>query len=72
MLSTEADILSPKGELSLKISKETEDAPDAVTPTMNYHPALPLKLVGLTMGKYIDELHESGEYDTAAKEYENI
>jgi histidinol phosphatase-like PHP family hydrolase len=68
LLSTEADILSVDGELSLDISKKAENALDLITPTMNYHPLLPLKFVGLTMGKYIDELHESGAYEKAAAE----
>ena len=67
LLSCEADILSLDGETSLDISNEAERALDAVTLTMNYHPLLPLKFVGLTMGKYIDELIESGEYNEAAK-----
>ncbi len=67
LLSCEADILSVNGETSLKISSEAEAALDVVTLTMNYHPLLPLKFVGLTMGKYIDELIESGEYNEAAK-----
>ena len=66
LLSCEADILTLSGETSLEISNEAERALDAVTLTMNYHPLLPLKFVGLTMGKYIDELIESGEYNTAA------
>lgn len=68
LLSTEADILSLDGELSLDISEQAENALDMITPTMNYHPLLPLKFVGLTMGKYIDGLHESGEYEKAAAE----
>ena len=68
LLSAEADIISLDGELSLEASSETEAALDLVTPTMNYHPCLPLKFVGLTMGRKIDELHESGAYEKAAAE----
>ena len=67
LLSCEADILSLDGETSLEISSEAERALDAVTLTMNYHPSLPLKFVGLTMGKYIDGLIENGEYHKAAE-----
>lgn len=66
ILSTEADIISLDGEISLNVNKQAEAALDLVTPTMNYHPCLPLAFVGLTMGKKIDELHESGAYETAA------
>lgn len=68
MLSTEADIISLTGELSLKASSKTEAALDLVTPTLNYHPCLPLIFVGLTMGRKIDELHSSGAYEKAAAE----
>ena len=67
LLSAEADIISLDGKLSLDASCQTEAALDLVTPTMNYHPCLPLMFVGLTMGKKIDELHESGAYGKAAE-----
>ena len=38
-----------------------------VTPTMNYHPLLPLTFVRLTYGKEVDGLHDSGEYAAAAE-----
>ncbi len=66
LLSTEADILSLDGEMSLVPTRETEAALDLITPTLNYHPCLPLVFVGLTMGRKIDELHESGAYERAA------
>ena len=72
LLSCEADIVSANGETSLDISKDAERALDAVTLTMNYHPSLPLKFVGLTMGKYIDALIESGEYNEAATSFGGV
>ncbi len=68
LLSTEADILSFDGEISLKPSFKTEEVLDFVTPTLNYHPCLPLEFVKLTYGKEIDKLYESGAYEQAAME----
>ena len=67
LLSTEADILSDGGETSLALSYEAEKQLDLVTPTVNYHPLLPLKFVHLTYGKDVNGLHESGEYKAAAE-----
>ena len=67
LLSAEVDILSEKGDLSLKLSLKGEEQLDLVTPTMNYHPLLPLRFVHLTYGKDVDRLHESGEYQDAAR-----
>lgn len=64
LLSTEADILSTNGETALKISKNAEDALDLVTPTVNYHPLLPLKAVEVTYGRCIEEIHKSGLYNS--------
>ena len=66
-LSTETDILTQDGDISLDISRAAENALDFVMPTFNFHPLLPLDLVKLTYGKYINGLHESGEYENAAK-----
>ncbi len=66
ILSTETDILNLDGELSLHPSPETERALDMIAPTLNYHPCLPLIFVGLTTGKRIDGLHDSGMYGEAA------
>lgn len=66
LLSTEADILSVNGDLSLPLTPEAIQALDLVTPTMNYNPALPLCMVHLTYGRDIDGLHESGAYALAA------
>ena len=66
-LSTETDILTEDGDISLDISRAAEDALDFVMPTFNFHPLLPLAFVKLTYGKYINGLHESGEYENAAK-----
>ena len=68
LLSVEADILSMDGKTALRLSPEAEQALDFVTPTMNYHPLLPLKFVHLTYGKDVNGLHESGEYARAAAE----
>ena len=62
LLSTEADILSPAGETSLAISSAAEAALDLVTPTVNYHPLLPLKAVEVTYGRCIGKIHGSGLY----------
>ena len=67
LLSTEADILDTNGITALKISKKAEDALDLVTPTVNYHPLLPLKAVEVTYGRCIAEIHSSGVYDAFAK-----
>lgn len=62
LLSTETDILNTDGELSLTISKEAEMALDMVTPTINYHPLLPLETVAATDIKQVDLFHGSGRY----------
>ena len=62
LLSTEVDILTLEGDTSLKISKPVEDALDLVTPTINYHPLLPLRAVEVTMSKTIKDFYESGLY----------
>ena len=67
LLSTETDILSLHGEISLDISAAAENALDLVSPTLNYHPLLPLEFVKLTYGKCVNGLHESGEYLRAAE-----
>lgn len=67
LLSTEADILNMEGDLSLNISREAERALDLTTPTLNYHPLLPLRAVHLTYGRDIDGMHESGEYERMAR-----
>ena len=68
LLSAEADIISADGELSLTPSAAIEKTLDLLSPTLNYHPLLPLYFVRLTYGKYVNALHESGEYlNTAEK-----
>ncbi len=62
LLSVEADILDTDGRTSLTLSKEAEDALDLTTPTLNFHPLLPLKAVEVTMGRTIAEIHGSGLY----------
>ncbi len=56
LLSVEADIVSLDGGIALPRSREAPDALDFVTPTMNYHPLLPLKFVRPTYGKCVDAL----------------
>lgn len=67
LLSTEADIISLDGDTSLTLTQAGERALDLVTPTLNYHPLLPLKFVHLTYGKDCNALHESGEFQEAAE-----
>ncbi len=62
LLSTEADILTTDGTTALKLSSAGENALDLVTPTVNYHPLLPLKAVEVTYGRCIAEIHSSGLY----------
>lgn len=62
LLSTETDILTIDGDLSLAISKEVENALDFVAPTINYHPLLPLEMVAATDIKQVDRFHSSGRY----------
>ena len=67
LLSTEADILNLDGDTSLSLTEAGERALDLVTPTLNYHPLLPLKFVHLTYGRDCNALHESGEFQEAAE-----
>jgi len=62
LLSTEADILDMHGTTALSLSPKGEEALDLVTPTVNYHPLLPLKAVEVTMGRTIEDIHNSGLY----------
>lgn len=66
LLSAEADILSTDGTTALKLSCAGENALDLVTPTVNYHPLLPLKAVEVTYGRCIAEIHSSGLYNKFA------
>lgn len=67
LLSTEADILSVEGETALRLSPAGEEALDLVTPTVNYHPLLPLKAVEVTYGRCIAQMHGSGLYSRYAE-----
>ncbi len=62
LLSTEVDILSVDGDLSLAPSHKTEQCLDLITPTLNYHPLLPLEAVAVTAIKKVDAFHESGRF----------
>ena len=66
LLSTEVDILSVDGTLSLTPSPQTVEALDLITPTLNYHPLLPLEAVVVTGIKTVDEYHTSGRFDSFA------
>lgn len=67
LLSIEADILSQAGDLALPSSAVAGEALDLITPTLNYHPLLPLHGVRLTYGRDRDGLHQSGEYARMAQ-----
>ena len=54
--------LTIDGTTALKLSARGEAALDLVTPTVNYHPLLPLKAVEVTYGACICEIHGSGLY----------
>lgn len=62
LLSTEADILSVQGEISLHPSYKTERCLDLITPTLNYHPLLPLEAVVVTGIRTVDQFHASGRF----------
>ena len=62
LLSTEADILSVEGEISLHPSEKTERCLDLITPTLNYHPLLPLEAVAVTGIRTVDEFHADGRF----------
>lgn len=68
LLSTEADLLNVEGDSSLRISAVAADALDFVTPTVNYHPLLPLKAVEVTYGRCIGTIHGSGLYRRYAEQ----
>lgn len=63
LLSSEVDILSVDGELSMKPSALIEENLDFITPTLNFHPILPLRAVGVTNPEGREKIHGSGEYD---------
>ena len=62
LLSTEADILTTDGTMALPVSKTAQACLDLVTPTVNYHPLLPLEAVAVTHIREVDDYHESGRY----------
>ncbi len=62
LLSTELDILGVDGSTPLNLSPDAEKALDLITPTVNYHPLLPLKAVETTTSKGIIPIHSSGLY----------
>ncbi len=62
LLSSEADILSVDGDLSLELSSLVEETLDFIMPTLNFHPTLPLRAVDVTNPTGREKLHGSGEY----------
>jgi len=68
LLSTEADILDTDGNTALNLTRKGEDALDLVTPTVNYHPLLPLKAVEVTYCEPMVDLHKSGRYKRFAEQ----
>ncbi len=62
LLSSEADIISVDGTLSLEASKLVEENLDFIMPTLNFHPMLPLQAVDVTNPEGREKLHGSGEY----------
>jgi histidinol phosphatase-like PHP family hydrolase len=62
LLSSEADIISVDGTLSLEQSKLVEENLDFIMPTLNFHPLLPLRAVDVTNLEGREKLHGSGEY----------
>ena len=52
--------------IASEAKKHRIGALDLITPTMNFNPLLPLRMVALTNPKTRDELHRSGEFEKAA------
>ncbi len=67
LLSTETDILSIDGELSLKPNTLLEKSLDLISPTLNYHPLLPLDAVRVTHIREVDDYHTSGIFGRMAE-----
>ena len=62
LLSSEVDIISVDGTLSMTPSKLVEGNLDFIMPTLNFHPALPLRAVDVTNPEGRNKMHGSGEY----------
>lgn len=62
LLSAETDIVSVDGVLSMTPTPAIEEALDFIMPTLNFHPLLPLRAVGVTEPVGRERLHSSGEY----------
>lgn len=67
LLSTEADILNVDGTVSLPCCAEAEQYLDFVSPTLNYHPLLPLDAVAVTHIREVDDYHQSGRFGHIAR-----
>ena len=68
LLSSEVDIISVDGTLSLEPSKLVEENLDFIMPTLNFHPILPLRAVDVTNPEGREKLHGSGEYMAMVEE----
>lgn len=62
LLSSEVDILSVHGKTSLPVCQTVEKCLDFVSPTLNYHPLLPLKAVAVTHIREVDAFHDEGRF----------
>ena len=62
LLSSEVDIISVDGTLSMTPSKSVEENLDFIMPTLNFHPALPLRAVDVTNPEGRNKMHGTGEY----------
>ena len=71
LLSTEADILTVNGDLSLSPSAAAEQALDMITPTVNFHPLLPLAAIEATFITKVDEFYSSGKYASLIPDHIN-
>ena len=61
LLSSEVDILSMDGGISMEPSRQIECNLDMITVTMNFHPGLSIRSVELSYYHRIRELYDSGE-----------
>ena len=68
LLSSEVDIVSGDGDLSLKPSNLIEENLDFIMPTLNFHPTLPLRAVEVTNPAGREKLHGLGEYAVIAEQ----
>lgn len=67
LLSAEVDILDMEGNLCMEDNEKLAAALDLITPTMNYHPLLPLRAVDLTAAATRDRMYEENLYPPMAE-----